>query len=83
LKQVLSLKARWLEDTSTMLTIHDRLAMAQGFSVRGSAVRRHFEAISSIPPVPPVGPDRNELPKPRPGMRLVELERARRKQIEH
>jgi hypothetical protein len=66
-----------------MLTVHDRLAMAQGFSVRGSAIRRHFESISSMTPEPSAGLERNELPKPRPGMRLVELERARRELREH
>jgi hypothetical protein len=66
-----------------MLTVHDRLAMAQGLSVRGSAIRRHFEPLSQPAQTPPIGVDRNEIPKPRPGMRLVELERARRKQIEH
>jgi hypothetical protein len=66
-----------------MLTRHDRLAMAQGLSVRGSAIRRHFETVPPPAPTPPTGVDRNEVPKPRPGMRLVELERARRKQIEH
>ena len=65
-----------------MLTVRDRLAMAEGLSVRGSAIRRHFED-PSVSPAPLVDPERNELPKPRPGMRLVELERARRKQIEH
>jgi hypothetical protein len=81
--QVLSLKARRLEDTATMLTVHDRLAMAQGLSVRGSAIRLHFDSMPSPAQTPPPGVDRNEVPKPRPGMRLVELERARRKQIEH
>jgi hypothetical protein len=66
-----------------MLTVHDRLAMAQGLSVRGSAIRQHFETMPPPAPTPPTGVDRNEVPKPRPGMRLVELERARRKQIEH
>jgi hypothetical protein len=66
-----------------MLTIHDRLAIAEGLSVRGSAIRRHFESAAVTPPGPVVDPERNELPKPRTGMRLVELERARRKQIEH
>jgi hypothetical protein len=66
-----------------MLTVHDRLAMAQGLSVRGSAIRLHFESLSPPAQTPPAGVDRNEIPKPRPGMRLVALERARRKQIEH
>jgi hypothetical protein len=66
-----------------MLTVHDRLAMAQGLSVRGSAIRRHFESTSPPAPTPLTGVDRNEIPKLRPGMRLVELERARRKQIDH
>jgi hypothetical protein len=66
-----------------MLTVHDRLAMAQGLSVRGSAIRRHFEEPSSPIQNPPSGIDRNELPKPRPGMRLVELERKRREQLHH
>lgn len=66
-----------------MLTVHDRLAIAEGLSVRGSAIRRHFELAPLTPPGPLLDPERNELTKPRPGMRLVELERARRKQIDH
>jgi len=66
-----------------MLTVHDRLAMAQGLSVRGSAIRMRFETLSPPAETSPPGAHRNEVPKPRPGMRLVELERARRKQIEH
>jgi hypothetical protein len=65
-----------------MLTVRDRLTMAQGLTVRGSAVRRHFESLS-VSHAPPIGIERNEVPLPRPGMRLVELERARRKQLEH
>jgi len=61
-----------------MLTSRDRLALAQGLSVRGSAIRRRFETHSSTTPAQPPDTERNELPLPRPGVRLVELERARR-----
>ncbi len=64
-----------------MLTARDRLAVAQGLSVRGSAIR-HFEALPTPPAKVPAGLLVNELPPPRPGLRLVELERRRREQLE-
>jgi hypothetical protein len=59
-----------------LLTVRDRIAVAQGFSVRGSAIRR-FEPDSVTPDTRPAGCQLNELPPPRRGLRLVELERAR------
>ncbi len=59
-----------------MLTYRDRLSLAQGLTVRGSAVRHRADA-----PVhaqsEPQDVQRFELPMPRPGQRLVELEQAR------
>jgi hypothetical protein len=66
-----------------MLTARDRLSLAQGFSVRGSSTRRRFELFSATPDTPPTSFQLNELPPPRRGLRLVELERARREQQEH
>jgi hypothetical protein len=66
-----------------MLTARDRLSLAQGFSVRGSSIRRRFEQFSATPDTPPTRFQSNELPPPRRGLRLVELERARREQQEH
>ena len=60
-----------------LLTVRDRIAVAQGFSVRGSAIRRRFEREFATPDTRPAGCQVNELPPPRPGLRLVELERAR------
>jgi hypothetical protein len=60
-----------------LLTVRDRIAVAQGFSVRGSAIRRGFEPDSATPDWRPAGCQLNELPPPRRGLRLVELERAR------
>ncbi len=60
-----------------LLTIRDRIAVAQGFSVRGSAIRRRFEPDSATLDTRPAGCQLNELPPPRRGLRLVELERAR------
>ncbi len=60
-----------------MLTVHDRLSLAQGFSVRGSAIRRRFEALRTMPDTPAAACQLNELPPPRRGLQLVELERAR------
>jgi hypothetical protein len=74
---VVSLDASRLEETSKMLTVGDRLALAQGLSVRGSAIRRRFEPLSSMSHPIPAGIQRNELPVPRTGLRLVDLERAR------
>ena len=63
-----------------MLTVGDRLTLAQGLSVRGSAIRRRFEPLSSMSHPIPAAIQRNELPVPRTGLRLVELERARGQQ---
>jgi len=64
-----------------MLTARDRLSVAQGLSVRGSAIR-HFAELTTPPDKVPNGVLVNELPPPRPGLRLVELERRRREQLE-
>lgn len=64
-----------------MLTARDRLSVAQGLSVRGSAIR-HFEALPTLPEKEPTRVQVNELPPPRPGVRLVELERRRREQLD-
>jgi hypothetical protein len=56
--------------------------MAQGLSVRGSTIRRRFEMFASAPPLSQANIERNELPLPQPGQRLVELERARREQCD-
>jgi len=60
-----------------LLTVRDRIAVAEGFSVRGSAIRRRFEPDSATPDTRPAGCQLNEVPPPRRGLRLVELERAR------
>jgi hypothetical protein len=59
-----------------MLTYRDRLSLAQGLTVRGSAVR-HGAGSAGRAPSDPQDVQRFELPMPRPGQRLVELERAR------
>jgi hypothetical protein len=64
-----------------MLTARDRLSVAQGLSVRGSAIR-HFEELPTQLESTPTRVQVNELPPPRPGHRLVELERRRREQLE-
>jgi hypothetical protein len=64
-----------------MLTARDRLSVAQGLSVRGSAIR-HFEELPTPPEKAPTRVQVNELPPSRPGLRLVELERRRREQLE-
>lgn len=64
-----------------MLTARDRLSVAMGLSVRGSAIRR-FDAPPTAPDKAPTGVQVNELPPPRRGFRLLELERMRREQLE-
>jgi hypothetical protein len=60
-----------------MLTARDRLSLAQGLTVQGSAIRRRFDSVSSRREAPPTGFQLHELPLPRVGRRLVDLERAR------
>jgi hypothetical protein len=66
-----------------LLTARDRLLLAQGLSVRGSTIRKLFDPVASMPPVqPPANFQTNELPRPRTGLRLVELERARQRETQ-
>lgn len=80
--RVSQFSVRRLEDTLMMLTVRDRLALADGLTVRGSSIRRRLETVSAASPAQPPDIDRNEPPLPRPGLRLIELERARREQRE-
>jgi hypothetical protein len=60
-----------------LLSLRDRLTVARGLAVRGSTLHKYFESSARVErkAQPPYAQE-NELAQPRPGLRLVDLERA-------